>query len=114
MLCITFERFHIHLGRRKCRSKVRPLLWIHRCLVVLHRVDDLRGRQLSSMSDMVCFDIYLNLPVDDCKLYRIPTCGLGCRFPRRDWKRQREVACSYMGSFRGRTRRVHRHQLSAP
>ena len=39
LLCIAPERFHLHMGRRKCWAKVCPLLWLCRRLVVDHGLD---------------------------------------------------------------------------
>lgn len=53
LLCIAPERFHLHMGRRKCWTKVRPVFWFCCCLVVDHGLDDVYCRQLSSKGNLV-------------------------------------------------------------
>ena len=43
LLRIASERFHLHMGRRKCWAKVCTVLWLCRRLVVDHRLDDIHG-----------------------------------------------------------------------
>jgi hypothetical protein len=40
LLCLAPQRFYLHMGRRKCWAKKRPVLWLCRCLLVDHGLDD--------------------------------------------------------------------------
>ena len=53
LLSIAPERFHLHMGRRKCWTKVRPVFWLCCRLVVDHGLDDVYCRQLSSKGNLV-------------------------------------------------------------
>jgi hypothetical protein len=48
MLCITVKWLYLHLGSRSCWAKKFKILWVHRCVVVLHVLDYIRRQQLPS------------------------------------------------------------------
>jgi hypothetical protein len=52
LLCIATERFHLHMGCRKCWAKVRQVFWLCRRLVVDHGLDDVHSQQLSSKGNL--------------------------------------------------------------
>jgi hypothetical protein len=87
LLGSSAERVNLHLGCRKCRAQVCEILWLHRRLVVLHGLDDIRSWELSGMLAHLSFlpSVLTHPFIDNCELPCIAARCVGNRLPRRHW-----------------------------
>jgi hypothetical protein len=82
----SLERFDLYMGSTKCGPKVCEVFRFHRCLVVLHCVDDFHCWKLSSMTYSSHNTTVSHRSFSDhSKLHRLSICCLGNRFSWWHW-----------------------------